>query len=244
MSTYDTSKFSKGLENLHIKITDEQMNKFMTYYENLIEWNKVMNLTTVTAFDDVIHRHFLDSLSIVNAIPENEIRNMRSVIDVGTGAGFPGIPLAIVFPELQVTLMDSLQKRINFLNDTCEKCHVKNVQTVHSRAEDLGHDRDYRERYDLVVSRAVARLSILTEYCLPFAKVNGVFAAYKSGNIDEELKNSSKAIRLLGGTSPEITKFTLEGTDSSRSIVLIKKKTSTSGKYPRKAGVPTESPLC
>lgn len=243
MNAYDTASFRKGLENLNIEISDDQISQFLTYYENLVEWNKVMNLTTVTEYEDVIHRHFLDSLSLVKAVPVKELKSIHSVIDVGTGAGFPGIPLAIAFPHLQITLMDSLQKRINFLNDTCEKCHLTNVTAIHSRAEELGRDKKQREHYDLVVSRAVANLAVLTEYCMPFSRKNGLFAAYKSGNINEELHESAKAIRLLGGDTPEVTRFTLEGTDSGRTIILIRKKFNTSSKYPRKAGTPSKNPL-
>lgn len=186
--------FESKINTLHIELSKEQYSQYVTYYNMVVEKNKVMNLTGITEFDEFIDKHYIDSLSIVNAV---DMTRVNSIIDVGTGAGFPGIPLKIAFPHLKITLLDSLNKRINFLNEVIEALGLQNVETCHGRAEDFGHRKEYREQYDLCVSRAVANLSTLTEYCLPFVKVGGQFVSYKSGNVDNELKESSKAIKIL-----------------------------------------------
>lgn len=222
------------------ELTKSQKEQFNKFYDILIDWNKVMNLTAITEYEEVLKKHFLDSLSITKVINLEEI---QSVIDVGTGAGFPGIPLKITFPHLKVTLLDSLNKRVRFLDEVICDLGLENVDTIHGRAEDIGKKEKYREQYDLCVSRAVANLATLSEYCLPYVKIGGVFISYKSGNIDEEIRNSRKAVNLLGGVIEETVKFELPGTDIGRSFVIIEKQKSTPKKYPRKAGVPSKEPL-
>ena len=232
--------FESKIDTLHIELSKEQYSQYVTYYNMVVEKNKVMNLTGITEFDEFIDEHYIDSLSIVNAV---DMTRVNSIIDVGTGAGFPGIPLKIAFPHLKITLLDSLNKRINFLNEVIEVLGLQNVETCHGRAEDFGHRKEYREQYDLCASRAVANLSTLTEYCLPFVKVGGQFVSYKSGNVDNELKESSKAIKILGGEAGKVCSFVLPGTDFARTLVPIKKIKMTGNKYPRKAGIPSKEPL-
>lgn len=237
MNTYNTDKFVVGLNTIGIMLTDKQMQQFLTYYEMLVEKNKVMNLTAITEFDEVIEKHFLDSLQIAKYVDLDG----KTLIDIGTGAGFPGIPLKIAFPQLKVILLDSLNKRIKFLDEVIHELGLKDVETLHGRAEDYGKHVDYREQFDFCVSRAVANLSSLSEYCIPFVKKEGYFIPYKSGNIDEELQSANKAVFLLGGKMEKVEKFALE--DSQRSFVFIKKVNNTAKKYPRKAGLPTKEPL-
>lgn len=225
---------------LGIELNDEQITQFNKYYEILVEWNKVMNLTGITEYDEVVEKHFVDSLSIVKAL---DVYKCETVIDIGTGAGFPGIPLKIAFPHLKITLLDSLNKRIKFLNTVIEELGLEDIETIHGRAEDFAKQIDYREQYNLCVSRAVANLSTLSEYCLPYVKVNGMFVPYKSGEIDKELKNAEKAVSILGGKLVDTIKFQLPGTDIGRSFVKIKKIKNTAKKYPRKAGLPSKEPL-
>lgn len=232
--------FESKIDTLHIELSKEQYSQYVTYYNMVVEKNKVMNLTGITEFDEFIDKHYIDSLSIVNAV---DMTRVNSIIDVGTGAGFPGIPLKIAFPHLKITLLDSLNKRINFLNEVIAVLGLQNVETCHGRAEDFGHRKEYREQYDLCASRAVANLSTLTEYCLPFVKVGGQFVSYKSGNVDNELKESSKAIKILGGEAGKVCSFVLPGTDFARTLVPIKKIKMTGNKYPRKAGTPSKEPL-
>ncbi len=241
---YDLTLFEKGLEELSISLSQEQKRQFVTYYEYLIEKNKVMNLTAITEYEEVIVKHFLDSLSIVKAgCFEQNALNGKSVIDIGTGAGFPGIPLKIAFPQLKITLLDSLNKRVNFLNEVIEMLGLSKVEAVHGRAEDYAKQKEYRECFDFCVSRAVANLSTLSEYCIPFVKEGGCFISYKSGRIDEELSQAGNAVKILGGKVLDVVKFPLMGTDMDRSFVIIKKTRPTAKKYPRKAGLPSKEPL-
>ena len=235
---YNTEKFEKGLEELGISLSEEQIGQFLTYYEMLVEKNKVMNLTAITEFDDVIEKHFLDSLSLIKVC---DLNRELSVMDMGTGAGFPGIPLKIAFPKLQVTLADSLNKRILFLQEVIDELGLNGVEAIHARAEELGKNKSYREQYDLVVSRAVANLASLEEYCVPFVKIGGSFISYKSGEIEEEVANAKNATFLLGGKVKNVYKFDLY--EQKRSFVVIEKCKGTSKTYPRKAGTPTKTPL-
>lgn len=236
----DLTKFKRGLEQLGVTLDENQIQQFMAYYELLVEKNKVMNLTAITEFDQVVEKHFIDSLMLARVMKLNQ---KIDVIDMGTGAGFPGIPLKIAFPKLQVTLADSLNKRIKFLQEVIETLKLSGISAIHGRAEDLGRDVLYREKYDLCVSRAVANLVTLSEYCLPFVKVGGCFVSYKSGAVDEEVTQAGKAFRLLGGQLMQCEKMTLPDSEISRSFVVINKITSTKKTYPRKAGKPGKEPL-
>lgn len=227
------------IEN-EIVYSDLQIQQFDTYYELLTEWNKVMNLTAITDFEDVLVKHFIDSLAICKYVDFNKYSNL---IDVGTGAGFPGLPIKIMFPHLRVTLMDSLNKRINFLNEVITACGLQDIIAIHGRAEDFAHVKDYREQYDLCVSRAVANLSVLNEYCMPFVKIGGKFIPFKSEHVDEELNNALKSIKVLGGKFVDKINFDLYGTEAKRTILIIDKVKSTNPMYPRKAGVPTKNPI-
>ena len=227
---------------LRIALNGGQLEQFFRYYELLVERNKVMNLTAITEEQDVVTKHFTDSLSLVKLMGAEALAG-KTLMDVGTGAGFPGIPLKIAFPELNVTLLDSLNKRVRFLMDVCEELGLKDITAVHGRAEDFGRNLQYRERFDLCVSRAVANLASLSEYCMPFVKVGGYFVPYKSGEIEEELEAGKRAVKILGGEVEGVEKFTLPGADASRSLIRIRKIKGISGKYPRKAGLPTKEPL-
>lgn len=230
---------SKAKE-LSLTFSERQLKQFEDYYRILIEWNHVMNLTAITEYEEAVEKHFIDSLSIINAVDFSEIFN---IIDIGTGAGFPGIPLKIAFPDINITLLDSLNKRVKFLNEVIEQLGLNNINAIHGRAEDYAKQKEYREQYDLCVSRAVANLSTLSEYCLPYVKINGLFIPYKSGDIDVELEKSEHAVSILGGVVSDVIRFQLPGTDIGRSFVKIKKIKSTGKKYPRKAGLPSKEPL-
>lgn len=224
-----------------VVLSERQMEQFFRYYELLTEWNQVMNLTAIREMPEVVTKHFVDSLALVQAVPEIGNGSWK-VIDVGTGAGFPGLPLKIAYPELKITLLDSLNKRIKFLGEVTAQLGLKDVEMVHGRAEDFGRDKGYREQYDFCVSRAVANLATLSEYCLPFVKVGGCFVPYKSGKLEEELKAGDGALEKLGSEVERIVKFTLPNEDE-RNLVVVRKKKVLSKKYPRKAGVPGKEPL-
>lgn len=240
MNNYDTTKFKNDLEKLNIHLNDEQINQFLVYYEMLVERNKFVNLTAITEFDDVMKKHFVDSVSLIQAY---DVNKSISIIDVGTGAGFPGLALKIAFPELKVTLLDSLNKRIAFLDDVICKLNLSGVETVHGRAEDYAKPGKLRENFDLCVSRAVANLSTLSEYCLPFVKVGGYFISYKSERISEEIKSAEKAISILGGQVNKQIEFKLPDSDIYRNLFVIQKIKETPCKFPRKAGLPSKEPL-
>ena len=236
----DYQILEQKLGELGIKQDQNQLERFHKFYQLLIEWNKVMNLTGITEYEDVVEKHFVDSLSIIKAI---DLSGIHIVIDVGTGAGFPGIPLKIAFPHLRVVLLDSLNKRIKFLDEVISQLGLTEIRTIHGRAEEYARKEEYREQFDLCVSRAVANLSTLSEYCLPYIQVGGMFVPYKSGEIDDEVEQSKKAVRILGGNIKKVMKFELPGTDIHRSFVLIHKEQHTQKKYPRKAGIPAKEPL-
>ena len=237
---YDLEAFKRGLEELEIELTEKQFGQFIQYYEMLVEKNKVMNLTGITEWEEVVQKHFLDSLSLVYAI---EIEDGMKVLDLGTGAGFPGIPLKIAFPQMQIVLLDSLNKRINFLKEVIDTLGLKGIKAFHGRAEEFAQKGEYREKFDLVVSRAVANLSTLSEYCIPFVQVGGSFVSYKSGEIEEELEQADQAILTLGGTLASVEEFTLPDSEVSRSLVVIDKEESTKKKYPRSGGKPAKDPI-
>lgn len=238
--TYDFKKFEAVLKKWNLVLTEEQKNQFLTYYEMLIEKNKVMNLTSVTEFNEVVEKHFLDSISLWTI---EDLSQRKKVLDLGTGAGFPGIPLKIMFSELEITLADSLNKRILFLQEVIDALKLQNISAIHGRAEEMAKQENFRESYDLCVSRAVANLSTLSEYCLPFVRIGGKFISYKSGEIEEEQKNAKNAVFLLGGKIEKIHKFELDGTELKRSFVVIDKVKKTPKLYPRKAGTPAKNPL-
>lgn len=233
-------KFDKNLQKIGIVLNEKQKQQFDDFYDILVEWNKVMNLTGITERDEVDEKHFVDSLSLVQVF---DVDKCKKIIDVGTGAGFPGIPLKILFPDVEITLLDSLNKRIQFLNAVIETLGLEKIHTIHGRAEDFAKREEYREQYDLCVSRAVANLATLSEYCLPYVKVGGAFIPYKSGEIDEEVNGAKNAVKILGGKILEVKKFTLPGSDIGRSFVKISKISKTAKKYPRKAGLPSKEPL-
>ena len=236
----DTTDFIKKCEKIGISLSEKQISQFMTYYDLLIEWNSFMNLTAITEFDEVIDKHFIDSLAICEYV---DFKNGDSLIDIGTGAGFPGIPLKIVFPELRITLLDSLNKRIKFLDTVIESLGLENVETIHGRAEDFAKQQSYREKYDFVISRAVANLATLSELCIPFAKEDKYFVSYKAEKCNEELEEAKKAISILGGKVEKQIEYKLPDTDMNRNLLLIKKVKSTPKKYPRKAGTPAKEPI-
>ncbi|MDD3185390.1 MAG: 16S rRNA (guanine(527)-N(7))-methyltransferase RsmG [Anaerostipes sp.] len=229
----------KALE-MGIELTDNQLKQFETYFHMIIEKNKVMNLTAITEKDEVIDKHFVDSLAFVKS--NIKFENQR-ILDIGTGAGFPGIPLKIAFPDLEVVLLDSLNKRITFLNEVIDELGLKNITAIHGRAEDYAKQKEYREGFDIVVSRAVANMSTLSEYCIPYVKLNGYFMPYKSGNIEKELNQAKKAIKILGGKIQDKILFTLPETDMERSLIEIKKEKTTPKRFPRKAGLPSKEPI-
>lgn len=235
---YNVEYFLDELGKLNISLSEMQINQFIRFYEMLIEKNKVMNLTAITEFDEVIDKHFLDSLNLFRLI---DLNSEKRILDLGTGAGFPGIPLKIAFPKIKITLVDSLNKRVMFLNDVVNQLGLEDVECVHARAEDLAKKKEYREEYDICVSRAVANLSTLSEYCIPFVKVGGNFISYKSGDCDEEINSSKAAIKKLGARISKVESFEIK--DMGRSFVVIDKISSTPNKYPRKAGLPSKEPL-
>ena len=226
------------MEESGFSVTDEQAEKLFHYYEILVKWNEVMNLTAITEFEDVARKHFADSLTLNRAL---DLTKIRTLIDVGTGAGFPGLPLAICYPDIEVTLLDSLNKRVKFLQNVIEELELKNVTAIHARAEEGARQKNLREHFDVAVSRAVANLSTLSEYCLPYVRVGGFFTAYKSVRLEEEMEQAQKALKILGGNCEGVTGFSLF--DMERELVTIKKVKKTPGTYPRKAGTPSRSPL-
>ncbi|MDI9494795.1 MAG: 16S rRNA (guanine(527)-N(7))-methyltransferase RsmG [Bacillota bacterium] len=230
----------KGFKDLKLPYSEEIEEKFIVYRDLLKEWNKKINITSIEEDEDIYVKHFIDSLLILN---EDNAAENKTIIDVGTGGGFPGLPLKIVNDNYRITLLDSLRKRIDFLAEVVKALNLKNVELIHGRAEDYGQNKKYRESYDICVSRAVAPLNVLSEYCIPFVKVGGYFAAYKSDNISQEISNSDNAIKKLGGKIKEIKEISIPGTDINRKIVIIEKIEKTNIRYPRKAGKPGKDPI-
>ena len=231
-------KILHTFKSIDIKLNEKEVQSFKKYMDLLLEWNTKINLTAITEEDEIILKHFLDSCTIMKCIKSED-----KIIDIGTGAGFPGIPLKIINPDIHITLMDSLNKRINFLNDVIDKLSLKNIDAVHSRAEDLARNEKFREKYDIAVSRAVANLSTLSEYMLPFVKIGGKCICMKGPNIDEEVENAKGAISKLGGRIKSIDNFKLGNTENERNIIVIEKIAHTNPKFPRKAGLPSKEPL-
>lgn len=235
-------EFSKELTKLASKIEIElsldEIEKLYKFMYLLLEWNEKINLTAITEPEDIILKHFVDSITI-----KKYIKSENKVLDMGTGAGFPGIPLKIISSDTYFTLVDSLNKRIIFLNEVCDKLKLDKIENIHSRAEELAKNKKYREQYDVVTSRAVARLASLVEYMLPFVKVGGRCICMKGSNVDEELIEAKKAINVLGGKIEKVDKFLLPNSDIERNIVIIKKIKNTSCKYPRKPGTATKQPI-
>ena len=230
--------FKQKLNEFDIKINDEQIKSFEKYMNLLLEWNEKINLTAITQPEEVKLKHFVDSLTVLKYINDDD-----KVIDIGTGAGFPGIPLKIMNENTKITLLDSLNKRINFLNIVIETLNLRNIQAIHGRAEEIARNKLYREKYDVAVSRAVANLSTLTEYMLPFVKVGGKCICMKGANVNEELEKAQNAIKELGGEIERVDNFYLSDNDNERNIIVIKKVKETNPKYPRKAGTPSKEPL-
>ena len=230
--------FKQKLEEYNIEINDEQIEKFDLYMKLLLEWNEKINLTAITEKDDIILKHFVDSLTILKYVDKRD-----KIIDIGTGAGFPGIPIKIMNEKANITLLDSLNKRINFLNIVINELKLDNIVAIHGRAEELARNKAHREKYDVAVSRAVANLSTLTEYMLPFVKVGGKCICMKGANVKEEIDKAKNAIKKLGGQSEIVDNFYLSENDNERNIVIIKKIKETEPKYPRKAGIPNKEPL-
>lgn len=233
-------RLADKLRKLDINVNDDMLDKFNVYYQMLIETNKVMNLTAITNKDEVIDKHFVDSVALGKVY---DLKKDLCVIDVGTGAGFPGIPLKIVYPNLSIVLLDSLNKRVNFLNSVIEELELNDIVAVHNRAEDGARDLRYREQFDLCVSRAVANLSTLSEYCIPYVKKDGYFISYKSANVNEEVEFSKKAMGMLGAKYEKTENVLLPDTDLNRSFVFIHKHSNTSKAFPRKAGTASKNPL-
>ncbi|MDC7302316.1 16S rRNA (guanine(527)-N(7))-methyltransferase RsmG [Agathobacter ruminis] len=235
---HDTNYFCNEAKKLGVDLNEKQIQQFIQFYDMLIEKNKVMNLTAITDFDEVVEKHFLDSISLIRKYPLNQT---CKILDLGTGAGFPGIPLKIAFPEIQITLVDSLNKRVLFLQEVIDALGLSGIVAVHGRAEDLGRNPNYREKFDLCVSRAVANLSSLSEYCIPFVKVGGYFISYKGGDCEEEVNQANSAFTKLGAKLSGLDSFSIG--ENSRSLVVIEKTHATKKAYPRKAGTPTKDPL-
>lgn len=230
----------EAILEMGLECSDEQVSKLNKYMQGILEWNEKVNLTRITEPEEFLVKHYLDSLVCCR---RDEFLKAKKIIDVGTGAGFPGIPLAVMSPDKQFVLMDSLNKRLKIIDELCLDAGITNVQTVHARAEELARNKQHREKYDLCVSRAVANMAVLAEYCLPFIKVGGCLMAYKGPEAAEEAEAAEKAIKLLGGEIQEIYEAKLDQYGISHNILIVKKIKNTASKFPRKAGMPTKEPL-
>lgn len=234
---FKKSLFEKA-SKIDIELNEEQLDMFYLYMNLLLEWNEKINLTAITDPQEIIIKHFIDSLTI-----SKYIKNKQNLIDVGTGAGFPGIPLKIVNEDIKITLLDSLNKRIYFLNEVIEKLNLKNIEAKHGRVEEFGKNKNYREKYDIATSRAVANLTTLSEYLIPLVNIGGEVISMKGQEINEEVSNAKNAIKILGGKIENIDKFYLPDSDIKRNIIIIKKVENTPAKYPRKPGTPAKEPI-
>ena len=214
--------------------------QFMRYKELIKEWNEKINLTAIKEDEEIVKKHFIDSMKVFEF---RKLKNAKNIIDIGTGGGFPGIPMKIINPEINIVLLDSLNKRINFLNEVIRDLQLDNIKTIHGRAEDFAQQAQYREKFDVAISRAVANLTVLSEFCIPYVKVGGYFVAMKGPAVEEEIKQSTNAIKLLGGRIEHIEKVEIEGSDLNHNLVIISKIAKTHNKYPRKAGMVTKDPL-
>ena len=230
----------KALDELNISYTEKQIQQFASYMDGVLEWNEKVNLTAITEHEEFIAKHFVDSVLCADF---DEFKNAKTVIDVGTGGGFPGVPLAIMAPDKKFVLMDSLNKRLKIIDELTAEAGIMNTQTVHARAEELARNKNHREKYDVCVSRAVANLTTLSEYCLPFIKVGGYLLAYKGPDADQEIMDAAKAISILGGKLEKVEKSGLESFGLDHRILFIKKVKNTPAKYPSKAGTPSKEPL-
>ena len=231
-------KITNLLKEINVNIDVRQVERFYRYMQLLLEWNQKINLTALTEEDDIVLKHFVDSLTVLKYIENN-----KTIVDVGTGAGFPGIPIALMDKSNKITLVDSLNKRINFLNEVKREIDIENIETVHSRAEDFGQNKEYREKFDISISRAVANLSTLVEYLIPLVKIGGRIICMKGSNVEEEINNAKFAIKELGGEIKEVNEFCLPKTDMKRNIIIVEKIKNTPSRYPRKAGMPSRQPL-
>ena len=232
------SQMEDKLLELKIRFSVEQLEQFFVYMNLLIEWNEKMNLTAIIAPEEIVLKHFIDSITILNKLEDN-----AKIVDVGTGAGFPGIPLSIMNPTLKITLVDSLNKRLIFLQEVVNKLNLKNIEIVHARAEEFGQNKKYRESFDFATSRAVANLSTLSEYLIPLVKVNGKVISMKAAEAQDEINDAKKAIEILGGKIEKIDEFNLPQSDIGRTVITIKKEKQTPSKYPRKPGTPSKEPI-
>ncbi|MEC0093770.1 16S rRNA (guanine(527)-N(7))-methyltransferase RsmG [Paenibacillus macquariensis] len=232
--------FTSRLQEHGITLNETQLNQFEVYFKELVSWNEKMNLTGITERDQVYTKHFFDSVSLAFFV---DMKNVKTLADIGSGAGFPGIPLKICFPDLKLTIIDSLNKRISFLKNIVEQLGLSGVELIHGRAEEWGQRQGYRDHYDLVTARAVAKLALLNEFCLPFVRVDGTFAAMKGSDPTDELKEASYSFKQLKGKLSKVEKFTLPVEDAERHIIIVQKRAATPQKYPRSPGVAAKSPL-
>ncbi len=233
-----SQKMKEQAKEIGILLEEKQINQFYQYMQLLLEWNQKINLTAITKPEEIILKHFIDSVTIAKYIEKN-----AKVVDVGTGAGFPGIPLKILREDIEITLLDSLNKRVSFLKEVIEQLSLSKIEAVHFRAEEFGKNPKYRENFDCATSRAVANLSTLSEYLIPLVKVKGICISMKGSEVEEEIEQSKKAISVLGGNIEAIDKFQLPFSDMDRNIIILRKVKNTPTKYPRKAGMPAKEPI-